>query len=104
MPKDIAGNYDPSNYVKPLLLILSTVTYAFIASFVFAILFIVGGSTAGTDVISVYLAAEKKMNIGTFFLALNIIMITLASTLGSFLPAFLECPECRSVEFFFNSN
>lgn len=104
VPRDLAAQYDPSNYVKPVLLILSTVTYAFIASFVFAILFIVGGSTAGTDIVSVYLAAEKKKNIGTFFLALNIIMITLASAIGTFTPACLACPECRSVEFFFNSN
>lgn len=104
VPKALAGDYHPSNYVKPLLLILSTVTYAFIASFVFAILFIVGGSTAGTDVISVYLAAEKKMNVGTFFLALNLVMITLASAIGTFIPACLACEECRSVEFFFNSN
>lgn len=101
---DLVEGYDPSNYVKPVLLILSTVTYAFIASFVFAILFIVGGSTAGTDIVSVYLAAEKKRNIGTFFLALNIIMITLASAIGTFTPACIECPECRSVEFFFNAN
>lgn len=104
VPRALADDYHPSNYVKPILLILSTVTYAFIASFVFAVLFIVGGSTAGTDVISVYLAAEKKKNVGTFFLALNLIMITLASTLGTFIPVCLACPECRSVEFFFNSN
>ncbi|XQP55208.1 MAG: YitT family protein [Mycoplasmoidaceae bacterium] len=101
---DLIPSYDPANYVKPLLLILSTVTYAFIASFVFAVLFIVGGSTAGTDIVSVYLAAEKKMNVGTFFLALNIVMITLASAIGSFTPACLACKECQSVEFFFNSN
>ncbi|MBQ0045791.1 MAG: YitT family protein [Mycoplasma sp.] len=104
VPEALAVDYHPSNYVKPLLLILSTVTYAFIASFVFAILFIVGGSTAGTDIISVYLAAEKKKNVGTFFLALNLIMITLASAIGTFIPASLACPECRSVEFFFNAN
>ncbi|MCQ3908224.1 MAG: DUF2179 domain-containing protein [Mycoplasmoidaceae bacterium] len=64
----------------------------------------VGGSTAGTDIISVYLAAEKKMNVGTFFLALNLVMITLASAIGTFTPACLACSQCRSVEFFFNSN
>ncbi|MCQ3907346.1 MAG: YitT family protein [Mycoplasmoidaceae bacterium] len=85
-------------------MILSTVTYAFIASFVFAILFIVGGSTAGTDIISVYLAGAKKKDVGTFFLALNLGMITLASAIGTFTPACLACPECRSVEFFFSAN
>ncbi len=104
VPEELAVDFHPSNYVKPLLLILSTVTYAFIASFVFAVLFIVGGSTAGTDIISVYLAAEKKKNVGTFFLVLNLIMITLASAIGTFIPACLACPECRSVEFFFNAN
>lgn len=104
VPRSLVDNYDPSNYVKPFLLILSTVTYAFIASFVFATLFIVGGSTAGTDVISVYLAGEKKKNVGTLFLILNICMISLGSLLGTYIPACLEVPDCKGVEFFFNAN
>lgn len=104
VPRALADDYHPSNFVKPVLLILSTATYAFIASFVFAVIFIAGGSTAGTDIISVYLAGAKKKDVGSFFLALNLIMITLASAIGTFTPACLACPECRSVEFFFNSN
>ncbi len=104
VPESLAIGYSPANYVKPILLILSTVTYAFIASFVFAVLFIVGGSTAGTDIISVYLASEKKKDVGTFFLALNLVMITLASALGTFIPVCLAEKGCRSVEFFFNAN
>lgn len=104
VPSSLFQDYSPANYVKPVLLILSTITYAFIASFVFAVLFIVGGSTAGTDIISVYLAGEKKKDVGTFFLTLNLCMITLASALGTFIPACLACEECRHVTFFFNAN
>lgn len=101
---DLVINYNAANYVKPILLILSAITYAFIASFVLAVLFVVGGSTAGTDIVSVYLAAEKKMNVGTFFLVLNIIMITLAAIIGIYTPVSLACQECRDIEFFFNAN
>lgn len=105
VPEKLFKDYSAANYVKPVLLILSTITYAFIASFVFAILFIVGGSTAGTDIVSVYIAGAKKKDVGNIFFALNFIMITLASTLGTFTPACLACPnECTNVCFFFNAN
>ncbi|XQP55505.1 MAG: YitT family protein [Mycoplasmoidaceae bacterium] len=104
VPQALFVDYHPANYVKPVLLILSTVTYAFIASFVFAVLFIVGGSTAGTDFISVYLSGEKKKSVGTLFFALNFVCITVASALGTFTPACLAAPECASSEFFFNAN
>ena len=104
VPSSLSLGYDAGNYVKPLILILSTVAYSFIAAFAFSILFIIGGCTAGTDFISVYLASRTKVKLSSFFFCLNLVCITLGSTLGCFIPSCLNNKDCVCVEFFFSAN
>ena len=104
VPTALQDGYAAANYVKPLILILSTVAYSFIAAFAFSILFIVGGSTAGTDFISVYLAGKTKVKLSSFFFCLNLLCITIGSTLGCFVPSCIQNKDCACLEFFFNAN
>lgn len=102
-PVSVEG-YDPSNYAKPFMLMLSTLTYALLTGVAFAILYIVGGSTSGTDFISVYLAKRKNRPISGIFFIVNVCCIVIGATLGTFTPAAIACQECRSYQFFFSAN
>jgi len=96
--------YDPANYAKPFFLLFSQLVYAFAGGVVFAMLYVVGGSTAGTDFISVYLSAKKGMNVSTAFFFINLGCVILASVLGCYIPAALEIKECSGYQFFFSAN
>jgi len=96
--------YDPANYAKPFFLLFAQLIYAFAGGCAFAVIYIIGGSTAGTDFISVYLSAKKGMNVSTAFFFINLACVTLASILGCYIPAALEIKECAGYQFFFSAN
>lgn len=96
--------YDPANYAKPFFLLIAQLVYAFAGGFAFSIIYIIGGSTAGTDFLSVYLSAKKGMNVSTAFFFINLGCVILASVLGCYIPAALEIKECSGYQFFFSAN
>lgn len=104
VPSNLIDSYHPANYIKSFLLILYGLVYALFAGVVFAMLYIVGGCTSGSDFVSTYLAIKKKKDIGIVFLIINILCVTLGVVLGCFIPAVLVNKDCASVEFFLSSN
>ncbi|MGL4950537.1 MAG: YitT family protein [Mycoplasma sp.] len=59
----------------------------------FAIIYIIGGSSGGTDVITFYYAKAKNKSVGSMFAIINIICIFIAVLLGSFTSLILVSPD-----------
>lgn len=104
VPDYLIPTYHPANYVKPLFFLVAVIVYAIVAGIVFSILYIIGGCTAGTDIIACYLSVRKGMDVALAFFIVNICCIIVGATLGSYLPAALTNPDCANYQFFFSVN
>jgi uncharacterized membrane-anchored protein YitT (DUF2179 family) len=70
-----------------MLLFIYSSTYAIITSISYAIVFILGGSTAGSDYITVYLSEKKNKSIGAMFMILNLSFLLMGVSIGTFASA-----------------
>ncbi|MGL4948669.1 MAG: YitT family protein [Mycoplasma sp.] len=59
----------------------------------FAIIYIIGGSTGGTDIISFYYAKKKNKSIGSMLAIINIVFLFIAVTLGSLTSLIILSPD-----------
>lgn len=93
------------NITASFLLILYAVIYAIITAVCNAILYIIGGSSAGTELISLYLSEEKNRDVSTFLKIFQSICMLTGSTLGCYVSGILINPNYYSGwQYFFSAN
>lgn len=93
------------NITASFLLILYAIIYAITTSVSNAILYIIGGSSAGTELISLYLSEEKNRDISTFLKIFQSSCMFGGSILGSYVSGTIINPNYYSGwQYFFNAN
>jgi uncharacterized membrane-anchored protein YitT (DUF2179 family) len=61
-----------------------SVVFALISSSCYALMFIIGGSTAGSDYLTIYWSQEKNKNVGTMFIIITSVSMIIGIFLGSY--------------------
>jgi uncharacterized membrane-anchored protein YitT (DUF2179 family) len=72
------------NITNAFLLLLYCFIYAIISSLGYALIYILGGSTGGSDFITIYLSQEKNKKVGLMFIIVNAICMLIGITIGSY--------------------
>jgi uncharacterized membrane-anchored protein YitT (DUF2179 family) len=83
-PDTIVSSITSTNLTRALLLGVYALTYSLISSVCYAIIFIVGGSTAGSDFVVIYLSQKKNKDVGSLFIILNLMNMSIGILLGSY--------------------
>jgi uncharacterized membrane-anchored protein YitT (DUF2179 family) len=93
------------NIANSFLLLLYCCVYAIISSLGYAMVYIIGGSTGGSDFVTIYFSQEKNKNVGLMFIIINAICMSIGITIGSYGAGILTDPKYFSGwEFFFSAN
>lgn len=93
------------NIANTFLLLLYCFVYAIISSLGYALVYILGGSTGGSDFVTIYLSQEKNKNVGLMFIIINLICMLIGITIGSYGAGMLINSKYFSGwEFFFSAN
>lgn len=80
----VVGNVVDENITKAMLLLVYSVIFALISSACYALMFIIGASTAGSDYLTIYWSQEKNKNVGTIFIIITSISMIIGIFLGSY--------------------
>lgn len=94
-----------SNITNAFLLFLYCFGYSLISSLGYALVYILGGSTGGSDFITIYLSQEKNKNVGLMFIIVNAICMIIGITIGSYgAGVLIDSIHFSGAEFFFSAN
>jgi uncharacterized membrane-anchored protein YitT (DUF2179 family) len=86
------------------LLFIYAIIYGLIASVAYALLYIVGGCSAGSDFVSIYYSSIKHKPLGGLMIIMNSTLMILGSTVGSYVSAGLVDSQGFSFAFFLSAN
>lgn len=111
-PKYIPGSMVPTyryitsddDLIKSFYLLLYSVAFGLITAVTYSMAYIVGGSTGGSDFISIYFSTFKHKDLGKMLIIMNAFCLITGSILGSYLPAGIANHRCFGPEFFFSPN
>ncbi|MBQ6954724.1 MAG: YitT family protein [Mycoplasma sp.] len=93
------------NITSSFLLILYAVIYAIVTAVSNAVLYIIGGSSAGTELISLYLSEEKNRDISTFLKIFQSSCMFIGSVLGCYVSGIIiNLRYYSGWQYFFNAN
>jgi len=91
---------------KALSLMFYSLCFSFISALAVCILFILGGSSAGSDFITVYFSVKKHKDVGRIYTFINATFLILGAILGSYITGILawndikaNCPNISSNPF-----
>lgn len=73
------------NVTEFFLLVVYALMFSICSAFFSAVMYMISGSTAGGDIITIYFSQEKNKNLGIIMIAYNSIMMLLGVTFGSYL-------------------
>ncbi|QGZ97344.1 DUF2179 domain-containing protein [Mycoplasma sp. NEAQ87857] len=111
----ILWNYDKDSF-KHIAVFLYSICWGLLQGLAAVSVIILAGSTGGFDILGMYIAKVKLRDIGSIFFILNILTLTFANIIGTFLPAslsikhgmvdhnFLELNKPFSANIFFSPN
>jgi uncharacterized membrane-anchored protein YitT (DUF2179 family) len=86
------------------LLFIYAIAYGFISALCYAILYIIGGCSAGGDFISIYYSSIKHKPLGGLMIIVNSSMMLIGSIIGSYISAGLVDPQGFAFPFFLSAN
>lgn len=95
--KWVATTIITHNIAEAFLLFVYSAIYAAISGFCYTLVFILGGSTAGSDYISVYMSQTKNKEVGSFFIIFNASAMFVGILLGSYVSAGLSSHDTTPV-------
>ncbi len=81
----IVLTWDNLDVHKVISLFFYAIIYPFLVVWFYTIIYAVGGSTGGSDIISIYYLKRKLKSLGEILIVVNFISVILGSFLGSFL-------------------
>jgi uncharacterized membrane-anchored protein YitT (DUF2179 family) len=86
------------------LLFIYAIVYGLLSSIGYAILYIVGGCSAGGDFISIYFFSIKHKSLGSLMIIINSSMMIFGSIIGSYISAGIVDPQGFSFPFLLSAN
>ncbi|GHU47975.1 hypothetical protein FACS1894218_3650 [Bacilli bacterium] len=72
------------NITKVVLLLVYSVVFSLISALCYTLMFILGGSTAGSDYLTIYWSQEKNKNIGGIFIIITSVSMILGISMGTY--------------------
>ncbi|MFV8471941.1 YitT family protein [Mycoplasma sp. 1458C] len=106
----VLWNYD-KDAIKHMAIFLYSLCWGMLQGIAAVSCIIIGSSTGGFDIYGMYIAKTKLKDIGTVFLFLNFISLTLANIMGSYVPASMSLAQKSldgnnpwALDIFFNLN
>lgn len=108
-PKDVPDQVMFSvfslNIVKSFLLIIYALVYAMITSVCNAILYIIGGSSAGSEIVALYLSEEKNKSVTYSLKLFQIISLFFGTLFGAYLSGvFIYAPYYAGWQYILSAN
>ncbi len=100
--KDWVFNSD--NYIKIFFLFVYSSLYAIFTGFLYALIYTVGCSTAGMDIVSVYFATKKQINVTKLVLLFNLMCVFCGTLIGSYGSACIIDKSFTSFQFILSAN
>jgi uncharacterized membrane-anchored protein YitT (DUF2179 family) len=94
-------DYDP---YKALLLFIYALVYGIMASISYAILYIIGGCSAGSDFVSIYYSSVKHKPLGGLMIIVNSSLMIIGSVIGSYVSAGIVNSQGFNFAFFLSAN
>ncbi|MGL5630178.1 MAG: YitT family protein [Mycoplasmoidaceae bacterium] len=76
--------WDKQDSSRVISLLFYALGYSFCAGIPLTLSFVIGSSTGGFDVVAIYIMKIKKKQLGTIFLINNLLILVIASSLGTF--------------------
>jgi uncharacterized membrane-anchored protein YitT (DUF2179 family) len=86
------------------LLFIYAIVYGLISSVAYAILYIIGGCSAGGDFVSIYFSSIKHKPLGGLMIIINSSLMITGSIIGSYISAGLVDPQGFSFPFLLSAN
>ncbi|MDE6476622.1 MAG: hypothetical protein K2L48_00185 [Mycoplasmoidaceae bacterium] len=81
----ITGTITSQNVTEFFLLVVYALVFSFFSSFFGSVMYMISGSTAGGDIITIYYSQEKHKNLGVIMIFYNSIMMIMGVLFGSYL-------------------
>ncbi len=81
----ITSTITSQNVTEFFLLVVYALVFSFFSSFFGAVMYMISGSTAGGDIITIYFSQEKHKNLGVIMIFYNSVMMILGVLFGSYL-------------------
>lgn len=81
----ITSTITSQNVTEFFLLVVYALVFSFFSSFFGSVMYMISGSTAGGDIITIYYSQEKHKNLGMIMIIYNSIMMILGVLFGSYL-------------------
>ncbi len=78
--------WEPNDVAKVVSLTMYSIFSIMLIGFPISILYILNGSTGGTDIVSLYFSKKKNKEIGKTLIYFNITFLMLSTTIGIFIP------------------
>ncbi|QNM93499.1 YitT family protein [Mycoplasma sp. Pen4] len=91
----VLWNYDKDS-LKHMAIFLYSLCWGMLQGLAAVSCIIIGSSTGGFDIVGMYISKKKLKEIGTIFLFLNFIALTIANIIGSYIPASLSLAQDSS--------
>ena len=105
VPDQVMFNVFNLNIVKSLLLIIYALVYSMITSVSNAILYIIGGSSAGSEMIALYLSEEKNKSITYSLRIFQIVALFIGTMFGAYLSGVvIYAPYYAGWQYIFSAN
>ncbi|MCV3753927.1 YitT family protein [Ureaplasma zalophigenitalium] len=95
---------DPDQASKIPSIFVYAIIYAIFDAILISLVYIVGGTSGGTDIISFWYSKKKSKPIGNILTYFNAFTLFIGIILGSFVPACLANKKFFNVEIFFSPN
>lgn len=91
--------------IKSLYLVLYGVSYGIIAAGCYSIIYIISACSGGLDFVSFYYSVIKQKSVSNIIVIVNIVSLTFAVVLGSYVSGGILAPEdCWNFQWFFSAN
>ncbi|MCV3743664.1 YitT family protein [Ureaplasma sp. ES3154-GEN] len=95
---------NPDQATKIPSIFVYAIIYAIFDAIFISLVYIVGGTSGGTDIISFWYSKKKSKPIGNILTYFNAITLFIGIMLGSYIPAGLADSKFFNLEFFFSPN
>ncbi len=81
----ITGTITSQNVTEFFLLVVYALVFSFFSSLFGSVMYMISGSTAGGDIITIYFSQEKHKNLGVIMILYNSVMMIMGVLFGSYL-------------------
>ncbi|MDR0986046.1 MAG: DUF2179 domain-containing protein [Mycoplasmataceae bacterium] len=102
---NIVSTVTNENITRAFLLIVYCIVFSLISGLSYAIMFSIGGSTAGSDYLTIYWSQEKNKNVGGVFAIISSVSMFLGICMGTYgAGGIIDSSKYLGWQYFFSAN